>query len=46
MSYEKFANHPRINTVGEKGEVKLPENERVTEELKEKRRKRENIPFY
>jgi hypothetical protein len=43
---EKFANHPRLQTVGDKGEVKLPENERVTEELKEKRRKRENIPFY
>lgn len=46
MINEKFANHPRIKTVDAEGEVKLPENERVSEALKEKRRKRENIPFY
>jgi len=46
MINEKFANHPRVETIGVGGEVKLPENERVSPELKEKRRKRENIPFY
>ena len=46
MMNEKWANHPRIQTVGAEGEVKLPENERVSEALKEKRHKRENIPFY
>ena len=37
MTNEKWANHPRVQTVGAEGEVKLPENERVSEELKEKR---------
>jgi hypothetical protein len=46
MINEKFAKHPRIQTVGAEGEVKLPENERVSDALKEKRHKRENIPFY
>jgi acyl dehydratase len=46
MINEKFAKHPRIQTVGTEGEVKLPENEKVSDALKEKRHKRENIPFY
>ena len=46
MIPEKWAHHPRVETVGTEGEVKLPENEKVSEALKEKRHKRENIPFY